>query len=900
MKRRLILWGLVLAFIWLLMARLNDIEQLARTLLQGQWAWVLAAAVLQLAYFVIFAWIYKVAFAAVGVESRMGELVPLTFSSIFINVAAPSGGMSGAALFVDDAARRGEKPARAAIGALLVLVADYGALALVLVPAMVFLFLHHGLRLYEILGALALLVMMVGLWAVLLMGLWQPERLHRLLSWFQVKADSLGLRLRRKPFLAPDWAERHAQQYAEASAALARKPRSVFLTILVALMGHLVNLLALYALFVAFHTEVGVGVLAAGYALGILFLIVSPTPMGIGFVEGIMTITFTSLGVASETATVVTLAFRGLSFWIPLLVGFLLLRRVKSFGPAEESRAEHWGVQLTSFLTAVMGVVNVLSAVTPSLGGRLALIEQFSPLEVRHGSHLAAALAGFALILLSRGLAHRKRTAWILTELVLVSSAVFHLVKGLDYEEAILALLLAAWLLYLRPHFHARSDPPSVRRGLRVLLAALLFTLFYGVAGFYLLDHHFRQSFGLDAAVRQTVVMFTQFSDPGLEPVSRFGRYFAASIYGVAAATFGYALWTLLRPVFVRHPSTATERAAAAAIVEKYGRTTLAQLALLPDKSYFFSDGGSVVAYTAKGRVAVALGDPIGPDADVAATIQDFQEMCARNDWQASFYQVLPDHVDCYRAAGFNVLCIGVEAIVDLACFNLSGRDKKAERSAINRLTREGYKTVIHTPPLPDLLLRELRDVSDAWLTMVHGTEKRFSLGWFEDDYIRHGLVMTVQDAEGAITAFANILPEFRKNETSVDLMRRRPDVEPGTMDFLFISLLQWAKSQGYATFNLGLSPLAGVGEQPDDPALEKAVHWVYEHVNQFYNFKGLHSFKQKFDPTWSPRYLAYSGTTGLLSVQFAITRASSGDSFILDYARDWWGSYRWRLRRAG
>ena len=350
----------------------------------------------------------------------------------------------------------------------------------------------------------------------------------------------------------------------------------------------------------------------------------------------------------------------------------------------------------------------------------------------------------------------------------------------------------------------------------------------------------------------------------------------------------GYALWTLLRPVFVRQPATAAERGQAQAIIEAHGHSSLARLALLPDKSYFFSGGGSVVAYVARGGIAVALGDPIGPDPDLAATIVDFRDFCARNDWQASFYQAAPAYLDAYRAVGYSTLCVGIEAPVDLATFSLSGRDKKTERSAFNRLTKAGYKAVIHDPPQSDALLRELGDVSDAWLTMIHGVEKRFSLGWFHSDYIRHGRLIAVHDSEGAITAFANIVPEYRHNEISVDLMRRLPDIEPGTMDFLFISLLKWARDQDYDTFNLGLSPLAGVGEHPDDPMVERAVHWVYGHVNEFYNFKGLHAFKAKFDPRWSPRYLIYPGPSSLLAVQFAITRASSGDNFLFDYIRDW------------
>ena len=52
------------------------------------------------------------------VRSRYRELVPLTFVSIFVNLVAPLGGLSGAALFTDDASRRGESGARAALGAL--------------------------------------------------------------------------------------------------------------------------------------------------------------------------------------------------------------------------------------------------------------------------------------------------------------------------------------------------------------------------------------------------------------------------------------------------------------------------------------------------------------------------------------------------------------------------------------------------------------------------------------------------------------------------------------------------------------------------------------------------------------------------------------------------------------
>jgi phosphatidylglycerol lysyltransferase len=175
--------------------------------------------------------------------------------------------------------------------------------------------------------------------------------------------------------------------------------------------------------------------------------------------------------------------------------------------------------------------------------------------------------------------------------------------------------------------------------------------------------------------------------------------------------------------------------------------------------------------------------------------------------------------------------------------------------------------------------------VSNEWLSGVKGTEKRFSLAWFEDDYIRECKIMVLRsEKDGTIAAFANIAPEYQLNECTIDLMRRSGDAPSGTMDFLFVSLFQWAKSQGFDTFSLGLSPLAGVGLRSDDPAAEKALNFIYCHVNQFYSFRGLHDFKEKFGPSWSPRYLIYSGPTSLPATAYALVSANAGAGLIRSY----------------
>jgi len=543
-------------------------------------------------------------------------------------------------------------------------------------------------------------------------------------------------------------------------------------------------------------------------------------------------------------------------------------------------------VHLIALLTAAMGVINVLSAVTPSMRYRLRLLEQYSPFSVSTGGHLTSALAGFALLLLSVSLWRRKRMGWILTLAVLLVSIPTHLLKGLDYEEATLAALLAGLLIYLRPYFHARSDTPSVQQGLRTLFAALLFTLAYGVAGFYLLDRHFRFAFGLEAALRQTVVMFTQFYDPGLQPITGFGRYFAGSIYFVGGATMSYALFMLLHPVLNRQPMTEEERARAWDVVRVYGRTSLARYTLFDDKKFFFSSGGSLISYVTENRVALTLGDPIGPAENISADIAEFRSLCSSNDWLPVFYQVSPSYIDVYKSQDFDMLTLGQEAIVDLSAFTLDGSENKTLRNSYNKMVRFGYHYDVVQPPYSARMLRELNTISNEWLSSRGASEMRFSLGWFDEGYLNTCPILLVRDREGFIEAFANIVTEFQASEVAVDLMRHRGHVESGLMDFLFVSLFKWTKENGYATFNLGLSALSGVGEHSDDPTIERALNYIYRNVSRLYNFRGLHAFKEKFHPAWSPRYLIYPNAPSLTAISVALLRASFGGELFATFLR--------------
>lgn len=537
----------------------------------------------------------------------------------------------------------------------------------------------------------------------------------------------------------------------------------------------------------------------------------------------------------------------------------------------------HPWVAVLGSLTAMMGVVNILSSLTPSDKYRRELVHSVLPYFVTSSSRLFVAVAGIVLLMLAKGLFRHKRHAWQMVVLLLGLSMVSHLAKGLDWEEATLSAALLVGFVANRRRFRAVSDPRGVQGGLRAFAGAVTLSYGYGVLGFYLLDRHFHQHFSFLDASQEALKVFFTLAEPPVA-YSRLAHWFLNSIEVVAAVSISASIWLILRPMVYRNTVGRQETEKAMALLQTYGKSSLARFTVWDDKAYFFSrSGNAFVSYKVVGDVALALGDPIGPDGEVATVVTEFSEFCAENDWVAAYYQVLEGNLQTYRDAGMASLKIGEEAVIDLAKWSLQGGSRKGMRNMVSRLQRLGYSLSVLEPPFTDDLLDELKSVSDEWLTTRHGAEKTFSLGYFNKDYIGENRIAIVRDAEGVLQAFSNTISEYARNEGTIDLMRHRDSAAKGTMEFLLVMLASWFKDHNYDSFNLGLAPMSGTGASGDAPVIEKGVHLIYEHMSRFYSFRGLRMFKEKFDPGWEPRYLVYPGVGALPKVAYAIVSANSG-----------------------
>ncbi len=343
MSGRRWLWLLLIVGATILVAsRFTNARYFLSVLSQGRWPWLVAAILGHLVYFTFYALLYRFAFDAVEVKSRMRELVPVLFASIFINAIAPTGGAGAAAVFVDDAIQRGQSGARAAVGTVVVLLADLFMALPFIIASLVFLGLQHKLQGYTLGGSVAFFVFSLILVIALVLAAWKPRLLRRIFTWLEAIANYIGRWFRRDRLLSERWAENNAWQFTEGSRAILHHPRPVVFATLLVLGLHLLNLVSLYWICRGFNQHPSWGAVTAAFGMSFVYFVISVIPQAVGVVEGVMSLIFTTEGISGSAAITISLAYRGLNFWLPLIAGFFFLHRIRSFrSRVEKTRSDN-------------------------------------------------------------------------------------------------------------------------------------------------------------------------------------------------------------------------------------------------------------------------------------------------------------------------------------------------------------------------------------------------------------------------------------------------------------------------------------------------------------------------------------------------------------------------------
>jgi len=526
---------------------------------------------------------------------------------------------------------------------------------------------------------------------------------------------------------------------------------------------------------------------------------------------------------------------------------------------------------------ALCGFSNILDSIIPSSLAIIDKIQEWIPLEVSQHGRFILFVSGVMLLALARGLRRRKRVAWHMTAVILTVSAILDFTQTFNWNRSAVALVILAALFWRRKLFDARSDTPSFRLGIAVAGVMFLLLAGYGATAIHGLGARgvFGNPLSWTESFHGSICTALQIKTELNELAGREASHLLNTIRLQGLAIGFFALVMVLRPVILRkHAHSQADFENVKQLVETYSDDPMAVFALLPDKHYYFEEGvEGVVAYALWWNVAVVLADPICRPDCREKLVHGFIRHCRSCDWKPVFYCLHHSHRDIYDCAGFQLVRIAEEARLRLADFKLDGARFQNLRTARNKARKNGlvfgWYGGAGTQP-DEQTERQLLELSKEWLARKRGGEMGFDLSSFNPQVIREKGAAVVHSPDGSLEAFATWHTYAHDKGRCLDIMRshaRARDV----MDFLILESIQYFREQGVEEVSFGSAPLANTSDPSERSMHERAVRYVFENLERFYGYKRLFFFKQKYQPCWEPRYLAYPCGTSLLLVGVAI-----------------------------
>lgn len=307
----------------------GELESIARTLQKGNVWFILLAVLLQFVWFLVAGLIFQSLYRVLGMEDTLYRLSLLIASANFINIVAPSGGVGGVAVFISNARRNHQSVGKVTVVSMLYLFLDYLAFLFVLALGLIILFRRNDLDPTEIAASGVMLAIAAGLGSLLYVGSRSAEALGNALAKLAHLVNQIVRPLIHRDYLSEARAHEFAHEMASDLRSLPEKVQNLSVPLLYSFAGKALLIGVLLSIFIAFQVPFSAGTIISGFAISYLFLVVSPTPSGVGIVEGIMPLALSSLRVPWSEAVVITLAYRGITFWIPLGFGAVAFRMLE-------------------------------------------------------------------------------------------------------------------------------------------------------------------------------------------------------------------------------------------------------------------------------------------------------------------------------------------------------------------------------------------------------------------------------------------------------------------------------------------------------------------------------------------------------------------------------------------
>lgn len=828
--------------IWFVQHERSELVQVKDVLRSAKWEWVLVGICITIFYIVLQGVMYVFAFAAIRHKVSLLDATILFIKRNLISIFLPAGGVSSLAFFTGAIEKKGIKNSQIHFASSIYGFIGILSVVIVAIPAFLYAIVEGTVGSGEW-YALAVIVLL---------------KIALIFCYRSILRKGILYRFLLKVFPTTEVFMNDLQNN--------RIDKKAFIyTILISVVIEFIGIAHLYVAMMALGFTPSLLAAVLGYIISVIFLIVSPFLRGLGAIEVSMTYVLLRFGFQNVEAISITFLYRFFEFWLPLVAGiFAFLSKVNKLLMRI----------LPAFFLLALGIINIISALTPAIKERVNELKDFLPVEAIHASNYLVLMAGLFLLVTAAFLLKGLRTAWWFAIILSTISLVGHITKAIDFEEASLAFLAIIMLVGTRKEYYIKTNPKMRNVGLQTSVLTAIATLIYGIVGFYFLDKkHFNIDFNIWQSISYTVLNYFMISSDSLVPASKFAAKFLLSINISGFFSIAFLIYTFVRTYVPHDNISEEERELADNLIKAHGNSALDYFKTSEDKLIYVSESKKAfVAYRISGNFAVVLENPVAEnELEMKACIAEFDRYCYESGMKSIYYRIPEESLDIYRQLKRKSLFLGQEGVVDLNTFKLEGGARKPMRNAINKVVDRGFKATIHEAPVKDGILQKIKSVSDEWLEDMERTEIIFSQGMFDWVELKQQTIITVENAEEKIVAFLNIIPDYAPNEATYDLIRKTKDAPNGVMDFILVELFKYLKEKQIRYVNLGFAPMSGLNDPHTFP--EKSMKFAYEKIRSFAHYKGLREYKEKFDPVWYNKYLIYPHDYDLLSVPTALSK---------------------------
>lgn len=616
------------------------------------------------------------------------------------------------------------------------------------------------------------------------------------------------------------------------------------------------TIILIYGLIIILDIKISFSQFAPIYVAAIIVAIISMTPGGIGTFDLTLILGLQKFNVPSEKVVLLIILYRISYYVVPFLIGvFLYLsdiyvkinNDIRELISRINSKIAHYILIITFFISGL----SLIFVYDINIDRYFPNKEFIFTMNIVEFSINISIILGFILIVLATLIyTQSKKIYYMLIGILVILTLISFTNKYTFFEYT---YLIFNWILLFL------SKNRFYRKGfIFTLKSAIKSTMFILVI------------FLVDLIVTYSTIKY--YMNLKSTDINYISIEIVKSLYdNIIISTFIGLSISILLIIFIfninkynKFPKSYLNKEQVIDIILKYGGSSVAHYIFLNDKYVYVNKKKDVVfQYQIASDKIFVLGDPIGNKISFSEAIEEFLELSDLYGYTLAFTGISSNIIPNLHDLGYEFMKIGKDAIVDLSEFSLAGNRNKSNRQAINRINKAGYKFSILNPPYTEEVFNTLKEISDEWLDGKK--EKGFCIGFLDKDYIEMDKLAVVKDSENNIKGFATIMPMYDNKTLSVDLMRFKKIELNGLMDYMFANIFEYCKENRYRYFNLGLVPLADVGNNKYSFFREKIAYQIFLHGNHFYSFEGLKKFKDKYANNWENRYIAYKKGTSII-----------------------------------